>query len=877
MKQMTLRALFGALLFSLPLSASQSLLVTETSPSVLGLGRGYDLLDSSTPFGRTYSGASGLKGKTEIGFSTIILPDSFSVQSLSFTLGRPVVSGLRLGGYLTFLSIGAFNELDVKGSFVKNLESSDLLFGASALWDPQSAKVGKLPKVLQTALTHTSAGLNVNVYRSAFDATTTAAFLVDFNVAARGAVPQLGQARRLMTVEDLERQKKELKAGLERAKAEKKPNPVELATREKLYGDFEVLAASRAKDLAEVAASRADIYRIYNDATVDLTLPDAQGFYARAMDDLTNLHGESVDISRDSAKTVAALLEEAHARVGADLAKYAAELTNGGGVAASETTALLASFKAYLEKDFETTPLSEIRDPFIKGTKETLTGVADTWATLAKKAYSRDDMATNLKAWNEDAQTMAGVTNKTPFVSGVTNKLPRGMKVKIPDLAYFEAARARDEKQARLKHQRAGFMELTVGSNETWASIARDHIGSANLVKELLSANRRTSEKPQVQPGEKVRVPLLLDQNKRVDREKKFLAEVATRKANVGKGKVSESVATLWEGLTSKIQETLDLYAIESKGDADRGASLLALANVLNQESTGLSREAVRTLRELEKIQLRRKLDLVNANNEKSRAEASREYKTRERAIFKGMLALLSSAKERMIKELDGQGGRSADDRVAGAKRLGKLQASADDRERRLETIRAGKDTKAQAEVKAKSDAQAKGQATAYSERLAQIEGERKSASERLAWRTYLTEMIYRGGGEARDTLALGVAVRNLGTELNYGLIAEAPPTAVSVDLNYEFMHLERHDLLLYGHFDYSTIAANGFGGGLAYRYMKRFEARVGALSENDQLVVAANLSALIELGLMNYRIDFGAQYRPAFGPTIQFGLGIVF
>lgn len=864
------RALCGALLLLAPLSASQSLLVTETSPSVLGLGRGFDLLDSSTPFGRTYSGASSLKGKTEIGFSTALLPDSFSVESLTFTLGRPLVSGLRLGGYLTFLSIGAFNELDVKGSFVRSLDSTDLLFGASAIWDSQSAAfLGKSPRWLREALNHTAAGLNVNLYRTAFDKTSDMAVLFDANVAARFGVPQLGQARRLLTVEDLERQKKELKVSLDKAKAEKKPNTVEVATREKLFSDFEILAASRAKDLGEVKASRGDIYRIYNDATVDLTTEDARGFYSRAMADLTNLHAESVDLSREGAATAAELMAEAHAGVGEALEKYAAILTNGGGVAAIETAALLKTFSAFIENEYDPTPVSKIREAYVKGAKETLTGVADTWAGLAKKAYGKEDLALGLRSWNADLTAGASV--------GPTNKLPKGLKVKLPDAAYFEAVKAREAKQARLKHLRAGYEDITVGSNETWASIARDHIGSANLVKELLTANRRSSEKPQVKPGEKVRVPLLLEQNKRIDREKKFQAEVAARKASVSKGKVSESVATLWEGLTSKIQEKLDLYAIESRSDSDRGASLLALANVLNQESTGLQRESARTTRELEKIQLRRKLDLVNAASERSRSEANREYKTRERAIFRSMLALLSSAKERMIKELDGQSARAADDRVAGAKRLATLQASADDRDRRLESIRAGKDNKAQAEAKAKSDALAKEHAASFSARLAQIEGERKSAKERLTWRTYLTEMIYRGGGENRDTLSLGVSVRNLGTPINYGLIPETPPTSISVDLNYELVHVERHDFLLYGHFGTSPIEGLGMGGGMAYRFMNRFEVRMGALSENEQMVLAGNLSAVIELGLMNYRIDFGAQFRPSFGPTLQFGMGIVF
>ena len=151
-----------------------------------------------------------------------------------------------------------------------------------------------------------------------------------------------------------------------------------------------------------------------------------------------------------------------------------------------------------------------------------------------------------------------------------------------------------------------------------------------------------------------------------------------------------------------------------------------------------------------------------------------------------------------------------------------------------------------------------------------------------LAWRDYVTEMIYRGSTRKRDTLAVGASVRNLGTPLNWGSSAEPLPVAVSVDLNYEFLHTKNHGLVFYGHYGWSEFEDHHVAFGAAYRFLGAFEIRSGVILEAGMPVLNASLGAGIELGLMSYRLDAGTQLRifgsgAQYGNQFTFGLGIIF
>lgn len=848
--------------------ATQSLLVVETAPQITGLGRGYDLLVNGAPFGRTYSGASSLKGKTELDISTVILPDNFSVQNLGIVLGRPLLPGLRLGGYLTYLNTGAFNELDVKGSFLRSLTSSDLFFGFSALWDaPSASYLDRSPKWLRAVLSRTAVGVNLNYYGSEFDKDKTQSFLVDFNIAGRMPVPQLGQARRLVTVEDLEVDRARLKLALDRAKAggPKGPRPAEIAAAEKELAAFEKIAPGRIADLTEVATQRQEIYRIDRDELVDLKPEDVVSFTRKAQADLSNQHRETVALVAENEQTVQGILSEAQVKLSEDLALYASKLEKGSSVA-TEVTALRKAFDAYVENEYDPEPVEKIKERFAAGAKEHVAGLTDNWYAMAKKAWGKEEWAPRLLAWN------AGVVSN----ASLSNRLPRGTKIKAPEEAYFAALDARMDKLAKLKKLRAGFEDITVKSNDTWQTLAQTHLGTSKLVKDLLAANRLAKERP-LKVGEVVRVPLFTEIAKRNEREKAFAAEVAKSKAVVGKMKPDAATQVLWEGFVERIDQKLQLYNLSAKAEADRQAADLALGNLLLRELSSLQRSGENTGRQLEKIQLRRRLDHVNANNEKSVKEASREYKSRERDLFRSFLSELYGAKEIMILELGRLADRAADERKDSAKRLTDLQVIAQNLSAKLQTLEAGKD-KAAVESVAKANSVAlKTIQDGLSDRLFAIEAERKQTQERLSWRTYLTEMVYRGGGPLRDTLALGVSLRNMGTQISYGLMNENLPFAFSADLNYELLHVDRHDIVLYGHFGNSPLEGDTYGGGLAYRYLGKYEIRSGVTIENQMPVFAGNFSALLELGLMNYRLDLGAQYRQAYGAQFSVGLGIVF
>lgn len=853
----------------LPALATQSLLVVETAPQITGLGRGYDLLQNGAPFGRTYSGASSLKGKTELGVSTVILPDNFSVQNLGVVLGRPLLPGLRLGGYLTYLNTGAFNELDVKGSFLRSLSSSDLFFGFSALWDASSASfLDRSPKWLKGALGHTAAGLNLNYYGSEFDKDKTQSFLVDFNIASRFPVPQIGQARRLVTVEDLEVDRARLKLALDRAQAggPKGPRPAEVEAAEKALKSFETIAPQRIADLTEVASQRREIYRIDRDEQVDLLAGDVSSFTRKAQLDLSNQHRETLALVAENERTVQGILTEAQGKLSLDLGKYSEGLLKLGGMASGEATSLRKTFDAFVENEYDPEPVDKIRARFVSNAKEYTAGLTDNWFVLAKKAWGKEEWAPRLLTWNASVVSNASLSNR----------LPRGTKIKAPEPAYFEALDAREEKLAKLKKLRSGFEDVVAKSNDTWSSLAQTHLGTSKLVKDLLAANRLTKERP-IKAGETVRIPLFTEIAKRNERAKAFAAEVASRKASVSKSKPDGVTQLLWEGFTERIDQKMQLYTLSAKAEADRQAAELALGNLLLRELSSLQKAGEHTARELEKIQLRRRLDQVNSGSEKSVREAAREYKSRERALFRSFLSELYTAKEVMIVELGRLSDRAADERKDGAKRLSDLQVSAQNLSTKLALLEAGKD-KAATEAVAKANSQAlKALQEALQDRLLAVQSERKLTGERLSWRTYLTEMVYRGGGPSRDTLALGVSLRNMGTQINYGLISENLPFAWSGDLNYEVVHVDRHDVVLYGHYGSSTIEGDAFGGGLAYRYLGKYEGRLGVSIENNQPVLAGNISALLELGLMNYRLDVGAQYRESYGAQFSVGLGIVF
>jgi hypothetical protein len=582
--------------------------------------------------------------------------------------------------------------------------------------------------------------------------------------------------------------------------------------------------------------------------------------------ELDALHKETVDQTRDNERALTARLGEDMKQLDDALGIVLARLAKGSPALAGEARTLMGRYENWIQTEIWIPTSDSLKARHAVETTTVRSAGRESWAELAKRLYKDPELAEDLRRAN------GSPTNRL---------LASNTLVTVPPRRYFMDLAERDKILARRAEESAGFAEYTVRSNDTWTKIAEAKLGSRKAVGDLIAANKRDS-KQTLLPGQVIKIPMANASAARQQRERDFQSVLTDRRAAGAKLLKDEASRVDWNGLNGMLDQKLAIFQFQREWGLQRDASLRSLQNLLNAKRTELERGQHTTLSALDRIQLKRRLDFLNNKGEKAHRDALIDYKRREQALFENLLLAVWRAKTAMIGQLR---------RETVAKRKGEIKTSEwmdDVREAiwrqglEIRVREAGKDKGRLAALEKEARNHGELARKAESGRLAALESEHAQELSELGWRDYVTEMIYRGSTRKRDTLALGVSVRNLGTTMNWGSSAESLPVAVSADLNYEFLHTKNHGLVVYGHYGWSEFEDHHVAFGAAYRFLGVFEVRSGVILEAGVPVLNASLGAGIELGLMSYRLDAGTQLRifgsgAQYGNQFTFGLGIIF
>jgi hypothetical protein len=750
------------------------------------------------------------------------LPDSGSIQNISFGIGRAIIPGVRLGIYASYLNLGGFNDINQLGSFIRTVDSADFIIGVPIVFDPSSLpfkRVNGEPSAAEKVLRQFSTGVNLNVYQSTFDKTQTAAFLMDFNLSTRLKLSYIGQPRSLITPEELDKERDSIKKklaeelGFREGKKSISNNQVAEKQKELFFRFYDDVYDDRKSDLQTVANTRRDIYKIYNDATVELSPAETSNYYQIAITEL-------MQMEREARSTIAEGEREISKAIDSDISNVDAAYQEG------------------LQH------IAELKS-----------------SDLFQKKVT--DLSTLVANFLNEAYDVKQTTTIKGFFLPVYKSAPKG--------ATNSGAKSH-----------VTFMEYVAVPGDTWDIVAEKKLLSKKKKNELLAYNKKRPTDVLL-PGQIVRIPLVQAVESQKNRRKSFDKAFSESVNDLNRMKLRAEENLALEDLVTRIKQTIDLYYFKEQQISERDDSLLQVGNLLSDQKSLLESNREDILKNLNKIRLKKQLDLLNAaslpapGNERAIKIGMNDYKIKERKIFETMLLGIFHAKNIFVKEFQKQAESLKENRLASLKRMSIFENDVAISVRKTMLLAAGKDKdkikKAEDVYKA---AIAKNQEE-DNKKLRQIETDAKAKNNELAWRKYLSEMIYRGSSEKVDTLAFGVSVKNVGTQLNYGKSTEAAPLSISGDINYAILKLENHDLSLMGHYGYSVYEDSQFSFALAYRLFNRFEVRSGLLFENAGMVPSVGLSALVELGLMNYRLDVGAQLRENYGAVFNIGLSIVF
>ncbi|MBL8994259.1 MAG: LysM peptidoglycan-binding domain-containing protein, partial [Spirochaetia bacterium] len=524
---------------------------------------------------------------------------------------------------------------------------------------------------------------------------------------------------------------------------------------------------------------------------------------------------------------------------------------------------MMTLYKAYVGETYEAASFESLRAKYLASAKNHSAKNKEDLKTIARSYFQDEGLAQSLALFNQLDKNAV---------------LKAGQKILVPDKAYFEELASQERRILAQRDESRGYSEHTVLSNETWSSVALAFLGDKKLEDGLISFNQKNKTDKLI-GGQVIRIPLRT--KTREAAETAFWNKLDAKRDEFIKTKPSEMERIFFEGLYEKMRGKVSVFQFKNALATEKDATATSLGNLLNERKAQFARSRDGLIKDLDRIKLKKQLDNLNASGEKAKAAAQQDYKKKERAIFESLLLAIYDSKTLFIEKFRKAAQKNLEDKISSQKRMAGAQTDALAKYEKVALLEAGKD---QTRVKGLQEAFAKQKSDLEAGAAAELDKTREEfrrIGNELDWRSYMTEMIYRGSTEKRDTLAFGVAVKNIGTELNYGRKSETQPFVFSADMNYELLHLEHHGLILYGHYGYSIFEDHHSGFGFMYRLLNRFEIRSGLVMENltskAVLVASGGLAMNLELGLMNYRIDFSAQLREIVGPSFTVGLNVIF
>jgi hypothetical protein len=892
------------------LFAGTDFLLVDANPLYYSSGKCADLLESDAAISRTFSSAYSLRNRPELSFYNSVLPNTdASLQTVAFGWHKHFLRYLRTAVYFSYLNLGDFRPLDELSRAGDALENTDLYIGAPLIFDfrelhritvvkSESGEDNSNNVVGPNILEQITGSLNLNYYQSTLGGEDARTFFADYNSVIRLPLPYIGMPPRLVSSSETEEIFNKKRARLLKRFSGVTTAPSPAGTGDHTTNTTNTSAHAPAPDeggsgalagglgglgfgelsralrelneeheqqkslVSRVEAVRREIYKIYDYYDVELHEQDISNFVSSAIQEIgENVQRFEFEIHKNRGAVLGWIRNSIATNRNQIKTQEALLLSNlSSGMQVVYYQAVATNYEMHLT-NYHSWDQEGLRARYLETARAYKTGRRDTWQSIAKKQYGDQGLALQLQKFNNWP---------------TDTKLKRNKTIMLPDKAYFDEI-ARFEKAERLEDLvRQGYMEYTVKRGDTWSRLAALFLLDSERSVEIREYNKKKKNAEPV-PGEVIRIPVTRYQEEILAKEQAFKNKTIILEKQLMTTGLTPLALRLYTTISGRYAELIRLYKLAADVRSEAYRKQTDIINLQNLQVRKLKKMQTDLIKELEKLKLKKKYDILNANNKDGEFEALKLYKERERQLFKSMLQTIFDSKIVILNQLK----RELVNRQKYEERFLRdyfsMRQEALDTRANLAIADAGSDKERITAIKTKLKSDRDYLASELSHNQARMRkgyGEERAA---LMREQHITELIYIGSKNQVETFAAGISVKNIGVPVSYLGVRERLPLSPGLDLNYNILRVPNHSLTLYNHFGYNRLEGFTAGLGSAYRFLKILEVRVAGIYENQSLSFATSVSLLLNIGLLNYRLDTGIHIMNGFGTKMQLGLQVVF
>lgn len=809
------------LALSSTLYAGSSILLVESAPYNVSIGKCYDILDTKVPLGRTYSGILGIKNKSDFVFYHSTLMSDISLENAVFGLKRDFLKWIKLGGYGTYLNMGPMNERSSSGISTGTLTAYDFYFGVPVVFNTEAVKMGAFRKAgtnvteasdsgtvakrdvppIETILSSMNAAVNINYFQSSLEGDTMRSIFADINLSTRLKAPYIGQPASLLSVEDvkaeeekkIEKYTQEYEAKL----AEYRENP-EMEAQELVQKEQELMMNKN----AYVAKTKR--------------------FYRSKVKDIKHVHNVRDDIYNVVANP---------------------EVEISGGYVSNLIS----------KSEMELTELKKI-------------------ASNAIHVNTENILTTLYSDLDENRQSIGELKNQVDTEIANPN-----LQKQIKELFNLYETRISEKFSDESKRKRRGYDVYTVKEGDTIRSIAAEQYGDSNRFTEIMVENN-IEDASGLNAGSLINIsrPEYIEEMEAAEIEfetkaDEMIAAITTTES------LSLKEQTILNSVQTVYSARMNLLSSIEKQQNSRDRKFDSLNNNFLAQIGEIHRARESMLRSLKRVKLKKDLAFLNATRESKYAEALRDYKRDEKIIFENLLRQIYKAKSKLIRELKDEEKMNKEAQIAAVNTIYSRKLAAVEKEYALKLADAA-DEAEKIVIQSNKEAAISEVKELEQKKIEESEQNYEMKIEEYDWELYLTQLIYLSSEEKKRSFAVGTYFKNLGIPTGVGDEKDVLPVALGFDLNYAFLDIENHMLINYIHYGYTTLnKTHTFSTGLMYRVFDMVEVRGGFVYENEQVWFGTGAAVMLDIGLMNTRFDLGFKFDKNFGNNFNLGVNVLF
>ncbi|MFC1503899.1 LysM peptidoglycan-binding domain-containing protein [Spirochaetota bacterium] len=805
---------------------SLDLLIFDASPYSISIGKGFDLLDTKTPITRTYSGVFALKDKSEIEFFHSILPNNIAIENALVGFRNDAIKGIKFGAYVAYSDIGGFENKDYVGNPIETLNANDILIGLPIMFNVKTLNLStsslmkvmdmdsqKVKKSGKLVLNEILKSINTGVNLNYFQST-----MGGYSASTFFADFNMSAKFKVGYI------------GL--------PEP--LITMDDVEDEKISLITKNSNETAKKIES---LQKAKNMTPEDISEKE------------TEYEKEKSDFAADTTKI--------YDKKKADIGKV--------------YDARAEIYKLYNNPNVEVQP-TDISN-FLNNAKTETKNLTDIARNAVNQNYEylqstiRDDLKINqTDIVNYKDKFKKYSENETAY-----NSVSELFKLYLEYInTTYRDKRSEDKYDLQsTKSQRRGFVEYTVVSGDTLASIASRFYQDEMHAGTIGKYNKIKDTEAVLEAGEILKIPVLTNEQK--ERETEFVQKKALLLKELKAYKMNQAEKLYYESMMSKMESRVALYVYKSDVEAETDEKYRILNNNLTKQNKKFDATMEDLVKDIKKLKLKKQLDILNASNDKKVREAAKDYKGDEQLLFKNMLLEIFRAKKLMIQQFKAEEKKKVAYRLNNIKEIYRKKHDSLTENNIIAKIEAGADKE---KIKSINQEHADKVKTVNVDMGKEITVANNGYTQKIDeydWEIYTTQLIYRSSDDKLNTLAIGTSVKNIGMPITFDQKAEQLPMAIGADLNYQYLNIEDHCSILYFHFGQSEFENITLGGGVMYRLFDIFEIRSGTYFENGQLVLGGGLAMIFDVGLMNYRFDSGFKYEANYGLVYNLGINVIF